>query len=174
MKQLLLKRVIKKMKKYNIRGGITGKILRINLSDEKIRIEDNTYAERWIGGRALSSWILLKELMPNVKWDDPENFLIFGAGALVGTIVPAACRMNIDTLNVFNNGKGSSNFGGHFSPEMKFAGFDQVIVSGKSDKPIYLFINDGKAEIRDANHLWGKTTYETENILKSDQIVIFK
>ena len=156
------------MNKYNIRGGITGKILRIDLSDEKVRIEDNKYAERWIGGRALSSWILLNELKPNIKWDDPKNYLVFGAGALVGTIVPAACRMNIETLNVFNNGKGSSNFGGHFSPEMKFAGFDQVIISGKADKPIFLFINDGKAEIRDANHLWGKTTYETENTLKTE------
>ena len=92
-----------KMNKFNIRGGITGKILRINLSDETVSVEDNEYAKRWIGGRALSSWILLNELEPTVKWDDPENYLIFGTGALVGTITPAACRMNVDTLNVFNN-----------------------------------------------------------------------
>lgn len=157
-----------KMNKFNIRGGITGKILRINLSDETVSVEDNEYAKRWIGGRALSSWILLNELEPTVKWDDPENYLIFGTGALVGTITPAACRMNVDTLNVFNNGKGSSNFGGHFSPEMKFAGFDQVIISGKAGKPIYLFIEDGKAEIRDAGHLWGKNTFETEELLKTE------
>jgi len=156
------------MNSYNIKGGITGKILRVNLSDETIRLEDNLYAERWIGGRAISSWILLNELEPNIKWSDPENYLIFGAGALVGTIVPATCRTNIDTINVFNNGKGSSNFGGHFSPQLKFAGFDQIVITGKSDKPIYLFINDGKAEIRDANHLWGKNTFETEQTLKSE------
>jgi aldehyde:ferredoxin oxidoreductase len=156
------------MLKYNIRGGITGKILRINLDDESIRVEDNEYAKRWIGGRAISSWILLNELEPNIKWDDSKNCIILGSGALVGTIAPAACRMNIDSVNVFNNGKGSSNFGGHFSPEMKFAGFDQIMISGKSEKPIYLFIKDGKAEVRDASHLWGKNTYETEKLLKSE------
>jgi aldehyde:ferredoxin oxidoreductase len=76
--------------------------------------------------------------------------------------------MNIDSLNVFNNGKGSSNFGGHFSPQLKFAGFDQLVISGKAEKPIYLFIEDGKVEIRDANHLWGKNTFDTEKTLKNE------
>ena len=156
------------MNKFQIKGGITGKILRVDLSAEKVRKEDNIYAERWIAGRALSSWILLNEMDPTTKWSDPENYLIFGAGALVGTITPATCRTNIDTINVFNNGKGSSNVGGHFSPEMKFAGFDQIIIKGKAEKPVYLYISDGNAEIRDASHLWSKTTYETENNLKKE------
>lgn len=156
------------MNKYSIKGGITGKILRVNLSSEKIKIEDNIYAEEWIGGRAISTWILLNELDPTIKWHNAENYLIFGVGALVGTIAPAACRTNIDTKNAFNNAKGSSNFGGHFSPQLKFAGFDQLIIKGKSDKPIYLWISDGKAEIRDASHLWGKTTYKTEEMLKEE------
>ena len=156
------------MNRFKIKGGITGKILRVDLSAEKVRVEENIYSERWIAGRALSSWILLNEMDPTTKWSDPENYLIFGAGALIGTIAPASCRTNIDTINVFNNGKGSSNFGGHFSPEMKFAGFDQIIINGKAEKPVYLFISDGNAEIRDASHLWGKNTYETEDILKKE------
>lgn len=156
------------MNRFKIKGGITGKILRVDLSAEKVRVEENIYAERWIAGRALSSWILLNEMDPTTKWSDPENYLIFGAGALIGTIAPASCRTNIDTINVFNNGKGSSNFGGHFSPEMKFAGFDQIIIKGKAEKPVYLFISDGNAEIRDASHLWGKSTYETEDTLKKE------
>ncbi len=156
------------MNKFKIKGGITGKILRVDLSAEKVRVEDNIYADRWIAGRALSSWILLNEMAPGTKWSDPENYLIFGAGALIGTIAPASCRTNIDTINVFNNGKGSSNFGGHFSPEMKFAGFDQIIIKGKAEKPVYLFISDGSAEIRDASHLWGKSTYETEDLIKKE------
>lgn len=156
------------MNRFKIKGGITGKILRVDLRAEKVRVEENIYAERWISGRALSSWILLNEMDPTTKWSDPENYLIFGAGALIGTIAPASCRTNIDTINVFNNGKGSSNFGGHFSPEMKFAGFDQIIIKGKAEKPVYLFISDGNAEIRDASHLWGKNTYETEDILKKE------
>ena len=168
MMQLFLRRLRIKVQKYNIKGGITGKILRINLSDETVKVENNKFAERWISGRALSNWILLNELEPTIKWSDPENYLIFGAGALVGTIAPSACRMNIETINVFNDGKGSSNFGGHFSPELKFAGFDQIIITGKSNKPVYIYIEDGKAEIRDAAHLWGKTTYDTERLLKEE------
>jgi aldehyde:ferredoxin oxidoreductase len=156
------------MSKFKIKGGITGKILRVDLEKEKIKVEDNVYAERWIAGRALSSWILLNEMDPTTKWSDPENYLIFGAGALIGTIAPATCRTNIDTINVFNNGKGSSNFGGHFSPEMKYSGFDQIVIKGKADKPVYLYVSDGNAEIRDASYLWGKTTYETEDILKKE------
>lgn len=156
------------MNRFKIKGGITGKILRVDLGAEKVRVEDNIYAKTWIAGRALSSWILLNEMDPTTKWSDPKNYLIFGAGALVGTIAPASCRTNIETINVFNNGKGSSNFGGHFSSELKFAGFDQIVIKGKAEKPVYLYISDNNAEIRDASHLWGKNTYETEDILKTE------
>jgi len=103
---------------------------------------------------------------PETKWSDKENLLIFGTGALLGTIVPGACRVSIDTKNAFNNGKGSSNFGGDFGPELKFAGFDHIIITGKAEKPVYLWVSDGEAEIRDASHLWGKLTHETEHFLK--------
>lgn len=156
------------MNVFNIKGGITGKILRVNLSSNKIKVENNKFAERWISGRALSSWILLDETDPETKWNDPENYLIFGVGGLVGSIAPAASRTNVDTINVFNNAKGSSNFGGHFSQEIKYAGFDQIIIEGKSDKPVYLWISDEKAEIRDAKKIWGQTTYKTEEILKNE------
>jgi len=153
---------------YNIKGGITGKILRVDLGTGKTRVEDNSYAKRWLGGRTLQSWILLNETKPDTNWSDPENLLMFGAGPIVGTLIPASCRTAIDTINVYNNGKGSSNLGGHFSPQMKFAGFDHIFIKGKSEKPVYLYVSDGKGEIRDASHLWGKTTYETEEMLKKE------
>jgi len=154
---------------YKISGGLAGKILRVDIEKNKIWTEDTEkYAKRWIGGRAINSWILLNEMKPETKWSDPENMLIFGVGALVGTLAPAACRVSIDTKNVFNNGKGSSNFGGHFGSELKYAGFDHIVIIGKAEKPVYLWIEDGKAEIRDANHLWGKTTCDTEEILKKE------
>ena len=109
---------------------------------------------------------MLDNTSPETKWSDPENPLIIGTGALIGTSAPGACRTNIDTINVFNNAKGSANLGGHFSPELKYSGFDQVIITGKSEKPVYLWISDLKAEIRDANHLWGKNIYETEYRVK--------
>ena len=150
------------MNPFQIRGGLAGKILRVDLSSGKIRTEETRkYAERWIGGRAINSYILLDEIDPGTKWSDPENLLIFGAGALVGT-APGGCRMSIDTKNVFNNGKGSANVGGHFAVELKYAGYDHVVVTGKAEKPVYLSITDRKTELRDARELWGKTTFETE------------
>ena len=94
--------------------------------------------------------------------------LIFGAGCLVGTLAPGACRISIDTKNVFNNGKGSANAGGNFGAELKYAGFDHVVITGKAESPVYLWIEDGKVEIRDAGSVWGKTTYETEEILQRE------
>ncbi len=154
---------------YKIRGGLAGKILRVDLSKNKIWTEDTEkYARRWIGGRAINTWILLNEMKPETKWSDPENILIFGAGALVGTLAPGACRVSVDSKNAFNNGKGSSNFGGHWGAELKYAGFDHIVIIGKAEKPVYLWIEDGKAEIRDADFLWGKTTDETEEILQKE------
>ena len=150
-----------------IKGGIAGQILRIDLSTGNIWHEESEkYAQRWIGGRAVNSAILLNETAPGTRWSDAENLLIFGTGALTGTAT-GANRLSVDCINVFTNGKGSANVGGHFAAELKYAGFDNVVISGKAIKPVYLWICDGKAEIRDASHLWGKTTYETEDALKS-------
>lgn len=156
------------MNENQIRGGLAGKILKVNLNDSKIWTEDTgQYAQRWIGGRAINSAILLDEIASGTKWSDPENLLIFGVGALVGTAL-GANRMSIDTISVYTNGKGSSNVGGHFPAELKYAGFDHIVITGKADKPVYLWISDGKAEIRDARHLWSRSTYETEDTLKTE------
>ena len=150
-----------------IRGGLAGKILRVDLGNGKIWTEETEkYAHDWIGGRAINSFLLLNELASGVQWSDPENVLLIGAGALVGTLAPGACRTSIETVNVFNNGKGSANVGGHFGPELKYAGFDHIVISGKSETPVYLWIHEGKAELRDAGSVWGRTTFETEEILE--------
>src|SRR5271157_1206153 len=154
------------MKRYDIRGGLAGKILRVDLSSGKIRTEETAkYARRWIGGRAVNSHILLDEVKPETKWSDPENLLIFGAGALTG-IAPGGSRTSVESKNVFSGGKGSANVGGHFGPELKYAGYDHVVVSGKADEPVYLWISDDAVEIRDGRALWGKTTFETEEALQ--------
>jgi aldehyde:ferredoxin oxidoreductase len=150
-----------------IRGGLAGKILRVDLSREKTWTEDTEkYARDWIGGRAINSWLLLQEMNSETKWSDPENLLIFGAGALVGTLAPGACRLSIETKNVFSGGKGSANVGGHFGPEMKYAGFDHVVITGKAERPVYLFLHNGRAEIRDARPIWGRGVFETEEWLE--------
>lgn len=152
-----------------ISGGLAGKILRVDLGSKKISTEDTEkYARRFIGGRMINSFILLNEMKPETKWSDPENMLIFGVGCLVGTLAPGACRVSVETKSPYNNGKGSANFGGHFGPELKYAGFDHVVITSKSEKPVYLWIHDGEVEIRDASSIWGKTTYETETILRGE------
>ncbi len=157
------------MAEARIRGGLAGKILRVDLGSGKIWTEETAkYSQEWIGGRAVNSLILLNELDRRVKWFDPENLLIFGAGALVGTPAPGACRVSIETKNVFNDGKGSANVGGHLGPELKYAGFDHIAISGKSENPVYLFVSKGRAEIRDARFVWRKTTFETEDILNKE------
>ncbi len=165
------------MRSYDVRGGLAGKILRVDLSRKKVWTEDTApYAKRFLGGRAINSYILLNEMLPKTKWSDPENLLIFGVGCLVGTMAPGACRVSIDTKNVYTGGKGSANSGGHFGPELKYAGFDHVVITGKAERPVYLWVHDGEAQIRDAECVWGKTTYETEEILqrqlKDDRIEV--
>ena len=152
-----------------IRGGLAGKILRVDLSDGKTWTEDTeAYARKFIGGRGINSLILFNEMAQGTGWSNPENLLVLGAGALVGTLTPGACRTSIETKSVFNNGKGSANVGGHFGPELKYAGFDHVVISGKSDRPVYLWIHEGKTELRDARIIWGKTTFETEEVLERE------
>jgi len=156
------------MTELNIKGGLAGQILRVDLSSGKISTkETTTYARRWIGGRAINSALLIDEVKPGTRWSEPENPLIFGAGALVGTAI-GANRLSVDTISVYTNGKGSANVGGHLAAELKFAGFDHVVITGKTENPVYLWICDGRAEIRDAAHLWGMTTYETEDRLKAE------
>ena len=119
--------------------GYAGNILRIDLTKNKIWTEPTEkYAKRWIGGRAINTWILLNELNPEVEWYSPQNLLAFGVGVLVGTLAGGACRVSVDTKNVFNNGIGSANVGGFFGAELKFAGFDNIIISGKAKSPVYI------------------------------------
>jgi aldehyde:ferredoxin oxidoreductase len=152
-----------------ITGALAGKILRVDLATRTMHTEDSKpYAARTLGGRGTNSLIMVKEIDPGTKWDDPGNLLCFGAGSLVGTAAPGACRTDISSINVFSGGKGSANVGGSWGAELKYAGFDHVIIHGKAEKPVYLFILDGRAEIRDASRIWGKTVYETEDLLRDE------
>lgn len=157
------------IKTGDIKGCLAGKILRIDLSNKKIWTEETkSYAEKTLGGRGINSFIMINEIEPKVKWYDPENLLCFGVGSLVGTMTPGACRVDISTINVFSGGKGSANVGGFWGPELKYAGFDNLIIVGKSKKPVYLYINDDNIEIRDASSIWGKDIYEIENIFRKE------
>lgn len=147
--------------------GWTGKILYIDLTNKKIKTEDTSKYIDWIGGRGINQLLLFNILKDKkIQPLEPENPLIFGAGPFVGTLAPSSCRLSIDFQNVMNNGIGSGNCGGHFAAEMKYAGYDHIVISGKSEYPIYIFIKDDKVYFRDARKIWGNNTWETENLIK--------
>ena len=124
-------------------SGFGGRILRVNLIGSEIAKEPTEqYAKRFLGGRGINQWILIKEMKPWITPFEPASTLCFGAGALTGTLVPGASRINIDSKNPFTGGIASSSAGGWFASELKFAGFDNIVVKGKAKTPVYLWIDD--------------------------------
>ena len=139
-----------------------GKILRVNLGDGKISVESTvTYAKEWLGASGMAVKILYDELRSWVTPHEPANKLIFSAGALVGTTAPGACKSNISTLGPVTGGWASSCSDSYAGGQLKYAGYDAVVIEGRAHTPVFLWIRDEKVEIRDARHLWGKTTWET-------------
>lgn len=152
------------------RPGYAGKILRVDLTRQRLTTEPTVkYADRFVGGRGINAWMLFNELDTSVRPFDPENMLLFGVGPLVGTLSPFGCRVSVDTKNAYTSGVGSANCGGHFGVEMKHAGFDNVVFTGRAEEPVYLWLNEGKAELRNARGLWGETTWETEREIRKEQ-----
>ena len=142
-------------------------MLRVNLWDGKIYREDlpSDVLRRWIGGRGLGVYLMWKEVDPRVDPLSPANKAIILTGPLTGTPVPASGRWCSVTKSPLTNTIHDSHSGGKFGPELKFAGFDVIVIEGASEKPVYLWIHDGKAELRDATHLWGKDTHTTTEMI---------
>lgn len=149
-----------------LRGG---RILRINLTERKAATEQvDSYTDRFIGGKAINNKILFDSLNPSVGPFDPENLLLFGVGPLVGTPFPGACRVDIMSKSPVTGALGDAGMGGYLGAELKYAGYDNVIIEGRADKPVYLHIRDDQVEIRDASNVWGRDTYETPGIIRQD------
>ncbi|MBN1315078.1 MAG: hypothetical protein JXA42_06405, partial [Anaerolineales bacterium] len=149
------------------RGGCTGRLLRVDLTRGNVKIELSApYTGEYIGGRGIASPVLFHEIDPPLGPFDEGNKVVLGAGPLVGTIIPASARLSVDHMNANTGGLGSSNGGGHFAPELKYAGFDAIIIEGKSPKPVYLYVHNGKAHLLDAQFLWGLVTGRTEAAIR--------
>jgi aldehyde:ferredoxin oxidoreductase len=149
--------------------GYAGKMLRVDLSTGSIAYEPTEkYAREWLGGGGIDQWILYNEVKPWITPYAPANRLTFGAGPFVGTVAPGASRISAGSKNGLTLGVGSSNSDSRFGPELKFAGYDHIIFQGKARNPVYLWIDDDHVEIRDASHLWGKTTSETVDIIRQE------
>lgn len=144
--------------------GWMGTILLVDLSSGKIEKEPLSDHLRlnYIGGRGINSRILYDSTGPTTDALGPDNTLIFGSGTVVGTVAPSAGRITVTAKSPLTGILGDGNAGGHFSAEMKRAGYDHIVFKGKSDKPVYLYINNDHVELRPADELWGKTTVETE------------
>lgn len=151
-------------------GGWTKKLLRVNLTSGDISTEEirEDWLHEYVGGRGLAARYLLEEMDPKADPLGPDNKLIFATGPLTGTPVPCGARYMVVTKGALTNAITTSNSGGHWGPELKFAGYDMLILEGASPKPVYLFIYDGQVELRSADSIWGKTVSETEDGLRTE------
>ncbi len=149
--------------------GYMGKILWVDLSsghptDEEINAD---FARKYIGGYGFGSRLIFSRQKPGVDPLGPDNIFGIITGPFTGSPVLAGSRYTVVAKSPLTGCWGDSNSGGFFGPHLKFAGYDGIFFTGAAEKPVYLFINEGKAEIRGASDLWGKDSYETEEILKS-------
>jgi aldehyde:ferredoxin oxidoreductase len=149
--------------------GYAGKTLRVDLSDGRVSTESSLeYASDFLGSAGIAVKILYDELRSWVTPYDPVNRLVFAAGVLQGTPAPGAAKMTVSTLGPVIGGWATSASDSHFGGQLKHAGYDLLIVSGKAHEPVYLLIDDDRVEIRPAAHLWGKTTSETFAMLREE------
>jgi aldehyde:ferredoxin oxidoreductase len=153
-----------------ITNGWAGTLLNVDLTLGKIEKEPVSpeFAEKYLGGIGFNSARLFDLVKPGVEALSPENVIMFGVGPLAGTIYPGGARLTITAKSPLTDIFGSANVGGFFGNEMKYAGYDQIAVFGKSEKPVYLWIDNDKVELRDASHLWGLSTGETGLRIKEE------
>ncbi|MFH1757438.1 MAG: aldehyde ferredoxin oxidoreductase family protein [Pseudomonadota bacterium] len=150
--------------------GYGGKILRVNLTQKKIEKQclDPEMAKEWIGGRGFIAKILYDEISPGVDPLSPENKLVMAAGPLSGTFWPSSAKIVFGTKSPLTGGYGDSNLGGSLMAELKYAGYDMIILEGASEELLYLFIDDDQVELRDARAYGGQGALELEKELKKE------
>ena len=150
--------------------GWNGKILSIDLSEGRVEKQsvDSFLLKSFLGGRGLNIWTLYRNLTESTDPFGPKNVLVFGAGPLVGTLIPANGRYNVSSRSPLTMLLGDANSAGFWAPPLKKAGYDGIAFHGASDHPVYLLITEKDASLRPASHLWGKTVSETDRQLRHD------
>jgi aldehyde:ferredoxin oxidoreductase len=151
--------------------GYNGKLLRVDLSRKKTNVEalDEAELRKYVGGATLGIRHVYKEVSPRVNWADAENRMFFFSGPLTGTRVQGSGAIAVATKGALTNGMASSQANGYFGAFLRFAGYDGIALQGSSDKWVYIFIHaDGSVEVKDAAHLLGKDTFETDQILHEE------
>lgn len=150
--------------------GYCGRILHIDLTSGTHWVENlsEDLAAKYIGGRGFNMRALWDMVPPHLSPDSPDNPIIFGVGPLDGTIFPGASRFNVSGLSPHTGIIGDSNAGGFFGPELKYAGFDQVVITGRSERPIYIFLHNRDVQLRPAEHLSGREIPEKDRLIRDE------
>jgi len=153
-----------------MRYGYNGKILHINLSSATLTVEkpSEEFYRKYMGGSALNLYYLLKEMPSGVDPLGTENILAFSVGVVTGVPISGQSRVTASAKSPLTGAIGDAQAGGFWPARLKYAGFDAIIIKGKAVSPVYLWIHDGEAEIRDAAHLWGKVTGDAEAAIKDE------
>jgi aldehyde:ferredoxin oxidoreductase len=149
----------------------TGKILYVDLSTGKYRTEtfDEDFAKKYIGGTGFGIKILIDNLKPGLDPFDPQNPLIYAAGATAGTMVPCtASKFGVFAKSPATNLLGEAYSTGQWGAELRLAGYDIVVITGKAPKPVYLFIDDESVQMKNASHMWGKSTWDAEQMIREE------
>lgn len=151
-------------------GGIHGKILHVNLTTGEWHVENlpEQFYRLLVGGRAMVAYFLLRDLPAGTDPLSPDNLLIFAPGILQGTNLPGSGRHGVGSKSPLTGAIASSEAGGWWGHEFKRTGFDALVIKGKAQTPVYLWIRDGQVEIRPANHLWGQLTAPTEQMIRQE------
>jgi len=151
-------------------GGYNGKVLRVDLTRERMTIQkmDAAFCRKYLGGAGFIAYSLLTEVNQGIDPLGPENKLIFALGPLTGLPLGGCARNAVGAKSPLTGGIAKSEAGEHWGPQLKRAGFDALIIEGKAKHPVYLHIHAGEATIRDANHLWGKNTKETQKSIREE------
>ena len=150
--------------------ALNTKIAYINLTEGTIKVKPIPLKLRrmFLGGRGLDMYLMYNHIKPGVDPLGPDNVAFVSAGILVGTLASASARTHIGGKSPLTGFVGSTNMGGFFAPEMRWARFDHLVIKGKAEKPVYLWIHNGEIEIKDATHLWGQDAHATPEIIRAE------
>ncbi|MCP4403483.1 MAG: aldehyde ferredoxin oxidoreductase family protein [bacterium] len=150
--------------------GYSGKILHVDLSKGTFDVEepDEIFYRKYVGGACLGAYYLLKGMGARIDPFSPENMFVVSISSITGAPISGNARHCVTTKSPLTGTIASSEAGGFWGPELKFAGFDAIVIAGKAEKPVYLWIHDGEYELRDASHLWGKMTGDVQDAIRNE------
>jgi len=150
--------------------SLNRKIAYINLTTGEIETKPvpARMRELFLGGRGLDAYLMYNHIEPGIDPLGPDNVAFVSAGVLVGTLASASARTHIAGKSPLTGFLGSTNMGGFFAPELRWAGFDHLVIKGRAERPVYLWIHNGEIEIRDAGSIWGRTVRESQQAIRKE------